>query len=305
MSQTQTAHEQSAAKHDAVHPIVPREKLQFNLDSADIPTYWMDGDAFKSRFWDALSIIFPPGEKYFMSSVREFRGQITDPKMLQDIQDFNRQEAQHTLVHRQDNDRLRRQGVDVDRLNAYVDQLLNVSYRKKYSKEYNLAITSALEHFTSIIAHTLFDKRDVMKGADHRVRAMYAWHAIEEVEHKGVAYDVMEDYAKVGYFKRVLALAHSTYMFPATIFHVQRQLMIHDGFSRMERLKLFTKGMWWLMKPGGLLQPMLKAYWHYYKPGYHPWQETEQPGYDHWLAAFNASGDPVKASEQTRAAMAL
>jgi predicted metal-dependent hydrolase len=305
MSQTHTAREQSEVKHDAVHPIVPREKLQFNLDNADIPTYWMDGDAFKSRFWDALSIIFPPGEKYFMSSVREFRGQITDPKMLQDIQDFNRQEAQHTLVHRQDNDRLRRQGVDVESLNAYVDQKLNVSYRKKYSKEYNLAITSALEHFTSIIAHTLFDKRDVMKGADHRVRAMYAWHAIEEVEHKGVAYDVMEDYAKVGYFKRVLALAHSTYMFPATIFHVQRQLMIHDGFSRMERLKLFTKGMWWLMKPGGLLQPMLKAYWHYYKPGYHPWQETEQPGYDHWLAAFNASGDPVKASEQTRAAMAL
>jgi predicted metal-dependent hydrolase len=305
MSQTHTAREQSEVKHDAVHPIVPREKLQFNLDNADIPTYWMDGDAFKSRFWDALSIIFPPGEKYFMSSVREFRGQITDPKMLQDIQDFNRQEAQHTLVHRQDNDRLRRQGVDVESLNAYVDQKLNVSYRKKYSKEYNLAITSALEHFTSIIAHTLFDKRDVMKGADHRVRAMYAWHAIEEVEHKGVAYDVMEDYAKVGYFKRVLALAHSTYMVPATIFHVQRQLMIHDGFSRMERLKLFTKGMWWLMKPGGLLQPMLKAYWHYYKPGYHPWQETEQPGYDHWLAAFNASGDPVKASEQTRAAMAL
>lgn len=305
MSQTQTAHESPAAKHDAIHPIVPREKLQFNLDHADIPTYWMDGDAFKSRFWDALSIIFPPGEKYFMSSVREFRSQITDPKMIQDIQDFNRQEAQHTLVHRQDNDRLRRQGVDVDSLNAYVDQMLNVSYRKAYSKEYNLAITSALEHFTSIIAHSLFDKRDVMKGADPRVRAMYSWHAIEEVEHKGVAYDVMKDYAKVGYFKRVLGLAHSTWMFPATIFHVQRQLMIHDGFSRMERLKLFTKGMWWMIKPGGLLQPMLKAYWHYYKPGYHPWQETEQPGYEHWLAAFNASGDPVKASEQTRTAMAL
>lgn len=305
MAQTHTAHQPSAAAHDAVHPIVPREKLQFNLDSADIPTYWMDGDAFKSRFWDALSIIFPPGEKYFMSSVREFRGQITDPKMLQDIQDFNRQEAQHTLVHRQDNDRLRRQGVDVDRLNAYVDQMLNVSYRKKYSKAYNLAITSALEHFTSIIAHSLFDRRDVMRGADHRVRAMYAWHAIEEVEHKGVAYDVMEDYAKVGYFKRVWALVHSTYMFPAIIFRLQNQLLAHDGFSVAQRVTLFRKGLWWLVKPGGFLQPMLKAYWHYYKPGYHPWQETEQPGYDQWLAAFNASGDPVKASEQTRAAMAL
>jgi hypothetical protein len=293
------------ARVEVAHPIVPREKLQFGLDADDIPKYWMGGDPFKSRFWDALSIIFPPGEKYFMTSVRAYRDQITDPKMLQDIKDFNRQEAQHTLVHRQDNDRLRKQGVDVDALNNYVDQMLNKDYLTQYSPAYNVAITSALEHFTSIIAHTLFDKRDVMKEADSRVRAMYAWHAIEEVEHKGVAYDVMIDYAKVGYFKRVAALIHSSYMFPRTIFHVQRKLMIHDGFTLAQRMKMFAGGVWWMIKPGGLLQPMFKAYWHYYKPGYHPWQETEQPGYDEWLAAFNASGDPVKASEQTRTALAL
>ncbi|WP_290867919.1 metal-dependent hydrolase [Aquabacterium sp.] len=296
---------QASAAHVAQHPIIPRERLQFKLDADDIPTYWMGGDAFQSRFWDALSIIFPPGEKYFMNCVRDYRDQITDPKLLQDIKDFNRQEAQHSMVHRQDNDRLRKQGVDVDRWGAYVDNMLNKEYRGKYSKAYNLAVTSALEHFTSIIAHSLFDKRDVMKAAHPHVRAMYAWHAIEEVEHKGVAYDVMEDYAKVGYLMRVWALVHATFMFPATIFTIQRALFIHDGFSAWQRAKLMAKGMVWLFKPGGLLQPMLKAYWTYYKPGYHPWQETEQPGYEHWLAAFNASGDPLKASEQTRSAMAL
>lgn len=293
-----------AINHDAVHPIIPREKLQFNLDG-DIPKYWAGGDAFQSRFWDALSLIFPPGEKYFMNCVRAYRDEISDPKLLQDIKDFNRQEAQHSMVHRQDNERLRKQGVDVDALSGYIDELLNKGYAKKYSKGYNVAVTSALEHFTSIIAHSLFDKRDVMKEADYRVRAMYAWHAIEEVEHKGVAYDVMEDYAKVGYFKRVLALLHASYMFPRVIFRTQRALMIHDGFNAFQRLKILGGGLWWLVKPGGLLQPMLKAYWTYYKPGYHPWQEVEQPGYEHWLAAFNASGDPIKASEQTRTAMAL
>ena len=142
----------------AAHPIVPREKLQFNLDDASIPKYWMGGDAFQSRFWDALSLIFPPGEKYFMNCVRDFRDQIQDPQLLQDIRDFNRQEAQHSMVHRQDNERLRKQGVDVDRLTAYVDDMLNKGYRGKYSKGYNLAVTSALEHFTSIIAHSRFDK---------------------------------------------------------------------------------------------------------------------------------------------------
>jgi len=305
MSQNASANTANpSAAQSGVHPIVPRMNLQFGLDG-DIPTYWMGGDPFKSRFWDALSLIFPPGEKYFMNCVRDFRDRIDDPKLLQDIKDFNLQEAQHSMVHRQDNDRLRRQGVDVDKLTGYVDELLNKHYRKVYSKEYNLAVTSALEHFTSIIAHSLFDKRDVMKEADPRVRAMYSWHAIEEVEHKGVAYDVMIDYAKVGYFRRVGALVHATFMFPKTIFVIQRQLMIHDGYSLGQRLKMMAGGLWWMFKPGGLLQPMFKHYWTYYKPGYHPWQETEQPGYDHWLAAFNASGDPVKASEQTRSAMAL
>lgn len=294
----------ATTKATAKHPIVPRLKLQFGLDG-DIPKYWMGGDAFQSRFWDALSIIFPPGEKYFMNCVRDFRDQISDPKLLQEIKDFNLQEAQHSMVHRQDNDRLRKQGVDVDRLTAYVDNMLNRDYRSKYGKGYNLAVTSALEHFTSIIAHSLFDKRDIMKHADPRVRAMYNWHAIEEVEHKGVAYDVMEDYAKVGYFKRIWALVHATVMFPVTIHYVQHALLKQDGFTGWQRLKLSAKGLVWMFKPGGLLQPMAKAYWQYYKPGYHPWQETEQPGYDQWLAAFNASGDPVKASEQTRMALAL
>jgi predicted metal-dependent hydrolase len=297
--------DRNQAKPVAAHPIVPREQLDFGLNADDIPTYWMAGDPFKTRFWDALSLIFPPGEKYFMTCVRAYREQITDPQMLQDIRDFNKQEAQHTLVHRQDNERLRKQGVDVDKFTKYVDTLMNKQYLKDYSPAYNLAMTSALEHCTSIIAHSLFDKRDMMKGADPRVRAMYAWHAIEEVEHKGVAYDVMADYAKVGYFKRVWALVHASYMFPKTIYVIQRQLFIQDGFSLWQRVNLFRKGLWWLFKPSGLLQPMLKHYWTYYKPGYHPWQEVDQPGYDEWLKAFNATGNPVAASEQTRLAMGL
>ena len=288
----------------AQHPIVPREHLKFGLDG-DIPKYWFGGDPFKSRFWDALSIIFPPGEKFFMTCVRDFRDQISDPKMLQDIKDFNRQEAQHSMVHRQDNDRLRAQGIDVDALSEWVAHMLNNRYRKWYSRGYTLAVTSALEHFTSIIAHSMFDKRDLLKEADPRVRAMYAWHAIEEVEHKGVAYDVMIDYAKVGYFKRVLALVDATIMFPATIFCIQRKFMIADGFSLGQRVVMSAKGMWWLFKPGGLLAPMVKHYFPYYKPGFHPWQESDQVGYEEWLAAFNSSRDPVKASEEMRGVLKL
>ena len=156
----------------------------------------LGGVLLAARLFDALSLIFPPGEKFFMTCVRDYRDQITDAKLLDEIKGFNRQEAQHSMVHNQYNDRLRSQGIDVDRLMGWLEDLLFNQYRSKRSRAYTLAITCALEHFTSIGAHSLFDKRDVLKDADHRVRAMYAWHAMEEIEHKAVAFDVMQKVAK-------------------------------------------------------------------------------------------------------------
>lgn len=287
----------------AAHPIVPREQLDFGLQG-DIPRYWFGGDAFKTRFFDALSVIFPPGERFFMTCVRDFRDRVHDPKLLADIQGFNRQEAQHTMVHRQYNERLRAQGVNVEAMTAWLEDLLFKKIRGRFSREFTLAITSALEHFTAISAHALFDERDVMREADARVRAMYAWHAIEEVEHKGVAYDVMQDYARVGYVTRVLAMLYTSYMFPLTIARFVGIMLKQDGYSWGQRLRIRLKGLWWLVKPGGFAQPLLKHYLVYFKPGYHPWQETEQPGYEEWLAAFNLHRDPVEASEKMRAALA-
>ncbi|MEY4765043.1 MAG: hypothetical protein RI907_1716 [Pseudomonadota bacterium] len=283
----------------AAHPIVPREKLNFGFTS-DIPKYWFGGDPFKTRFWDAMSVIFPPGEKFFMTTVRDFRDRVTDPQLLQDIKDFNRQEAQHTLVHNQYNEYLRQQGIDVDGLIKELDDLLFKNYRSRFSREYTLAITAALEHFTALGAHTLFDERDVMRDAHPNVRAMYAWHAIEEVEHKGVAYDVMVDVAKVGYWKRVGALVHATFMFPYTIRKFANAMLETDGYNWWQRRWMNIKSLPWLL---GMAAPIFSKYFAYYKPGYHPWEETDQPGYEPWLKAFNLHGNPVEASEKMRAAL--
>ena len=285
------------------HPIIPRERLDFGLDG-DIPKYWFGGDPFKTRFFDAMSIIFPPGERFFMTTVRDFRDRIHDPKLLADIQGFNRQEAQHSLVHNQYNKRLRAQGIDVDYLTGKVEKVLFDKYRTQFSREYTLAITSALEHFTAIGAHAMFDKRDIMREAHPNVRAMYAWHAIEEVEHKGVAYDVMQHYAHVGYRIRMAAMLRATVLFPHLIHSLLAHMLKQDGFSRAERLKLHLRGLWWVLKPGGFAAPIYKHYFLYYKPGFHPWQEVDQPGYAEWLTGFNQQRDPVGATEFMRTALA-
>lgn len=278
------------------HEIVPRERLDFGLQDADIPKYWFGGDPFKTRFFDAMSIIFPPGERYFMTCVRDFRNKVTDPQLLEDIKAFNRQEAQHSMVHNQFNDRLRAQGMPVDRLIRWLDKIFDYM-RTHRSREHTLGHTSGLEHFTALGAFMLFGTPGTFDDADPRVRAMYAWHAVEEVEHKGVAYDVMQKYAGVGYFRRIASFLETMVLFPLTIHYFTQELLKADGFTWWQRRKISAQGLWWLLKPGGLLAPMLLPFMRYFKPGYHPWDEGEIPGYRVWTEALARTGDPVKAGD--------
>ena len=47
----------------------------------------------------------------------------------------------------------------------------------------------ALEHFTAILAHELLADPRHLAGADRETADLWRWHACEEIEHKGVAYD--------------------------------------------------------------------------------------------------------------------
>ena len=138
---------------DKQHPIVPREKLDFGLDDPSIPKYWFGGDAFKTRFFDAMSLTFPIGERYFISSVRAYRDRITDPTLLQEVKDFTRQEAQHGIVHTQFNDMLAKQGQDV----AWSQRFLDAKFKWQLSRwpaVFNLSYTAAAEHLTAMMCTT-------------------------------------------------------------------------------------------------------------------------------------------------------
>ncbi len=280
--------------------IVPREKLDFDLEG-DIPTYWFGGDAFKSRYFDAMSTIFPEGERYFISCVRDFRDRITDPQMLADVKDFMRQEGQHGIVHSQYNDRLRRQGIDVDKLEAFQRNMMFNIARKYLPAEVTLADTAAAEHLTATMAHALCEDQEVLAQADHRMRAMYAWHAMEEMEHKAVAFDVLQKVAKVGYLRRTFGLVLVTFGFNLNVLLTTRYMLKVDGFGPWQRAKMFARGLWWLFGIGGLYTRMIPSYLRYFKPGFHPWDTGVIQSYQVWLDTFNRTGDPLKAGEALQA----
>lgn len=277
--------------------IVPRTDLDFGLDG-DIPRYWLDGDPFRTRFVDALSMTFPIGERFFISSVRRFRDRITDPQLKAEVRDFMRQEGQHGIVHSQWNDRLREQGVPVDAVENFLDRFFNWQLTR-LPQSWPLAYTASVEHLTATMADMVFGGSDFLDGADPRMRAVFAWHAVEEFEHKAVAFDVMQKVARVGYFTRAGIMALSLLIFQGFTLYFLGQLLRREGFPLRQRLRLWARGLWWLYRPGGVFIRLVPAVLRYFRPGFHPTDIPEPAGYRTWTRHFAAQGDPLAASAAT------
>lgn len=276
-----------------VAPIV-RSNLDFKL--ADVPRYWFAGDPFLTRMFDALSLTFPDGERYFIQSVRLFRDQIQDPDLKQRVADFIRQEAQHGIAHDKMNQVMKDQGMPVDQ---FIQRLNKVfKFELKYrSPQYNIAMTAAAEHLTALMAETFYGEKDTLQDAHPYVRALFAWHAIEEMEHRDVAFDVMQQVGNVPEVTRKMALVLTTgLMFGFTLYRANVMLKC-DGFNRTQRIKMNVRGLQWLFGKQGKLRKMQSQYRDWFKPDFHPSQHPIIAQYDVWLETLAQTGDPIQAGE--------
>lgn len=278
--------------------IIPRKGPDFGLDG-DIPRYWFGGDPFRTRFFDAMSLLFPEGEKFFIQCVRDYRDQITDPQMQAQAKDFIYQEGQHGMVHDAYNRRIAAQGIAVDRIVSQEKRIL-AWLRRRVPASFTLAQTAAVEHMTAIMAHSFMEHADTFETADERMRALYVWHGIEEIEHKGVAFDVMQKIAKVGWLKRVSLMFYVSVMFPMHTFLIMRHMFQVDGVKG--RLGVWARGLWWLYGPRGVMTRLLPHYLAYFLPGFHPWKGGQMDTYATWRRVFDGSGDAVAAANALRTA---
>ncbi len=277
--------------------ITPRENLDFGLDG-DIPKFWMGEDPMKTRFFDAMSMTFPEGERYFIQCVRAFKDKIDDPQLQKDVVAFIRQEAQHGIAHTQYNNRMQAQGIDVAGFEKWMRKS-NDRMRRLLSDDFNLAITACLEHLTAIMCHGFIERKEIISKFEPRMRALYSWHAVEEVEHKAVAFDVMEKYSNIGYLRRIGAMLIISIVFPIQTFFLMNYILRKDGFGFWKQATMWPKFLWWMYKPvGGMWTHIMGHYMQWYKPYFHPWKSGDVKLHTMWLAAFEQSNkDPVKATD--------
>jgi len=237
--------------------------------------WWHGGDPVATAFFNALSAAFPQGETFFIESVRRYRDQ-ADPVLREQIAAFVQQEAMHTREHLAFNRAIKDAGYDTSTMDVHVRRRLDVA-RARHSIA-QLAITVGLEHFTAILARQLLEERDPLPGAPAEILRLWQWHAIEELEHKSVAFDTW--------------LAVTRELHPLRRWWIRSKVMllisIQFWYSNFQRMADFfrqdginTVGTWWrvvkflLFKPG-MVRKIFLPYLSFFRPAFHPWQEDER-----------------------------
>ena len=271
--------------------ITPRDRRFGRSEAA--PRLWHGGRTEATAIYNALSTTFPKGEAFFVESVRAFRDD-APPRLAEEIRAFTTQEAIHSREHDAFNRRAADTGYELGRLEAQVEKRLAVTRARP--PIVSLAATMALEHFTAILAHQLLADPRHLEGADKETAELWRWHALEEIEHKGVAYDTWLNATRHWPRRKRWKLKARVMLYVTRNFLVDRttgalELMRQDGVRGLRAWWLLLTYLW--VRPA-MFRKIAGAWFRYFLPGFHPWNEDDRA----LLKAYDASLAPAQEAKR-------
>ena len=252
------------------------------LDLSEVPRHWLAGNAAATGLANAVNLLFPIGERFFVRSVHAFKDVWSkDPALAARVKAFSGQEGHHARAHDTWNDRLRAQGYKIDRFLGWYETTMR-RLDDRMSPKLRLAATAAAEHYTAILAEgALSGDDELFAAADPRMARLLGWHAVEEIEHKSVAFDVLQRVDR-SYRLRMAGLAVASFQLGRYWAIGARTLWRQDGLTVREAMRE-------LGRLGGQ-QDMLRRVFlggirDYMRPSFHPDQRDNYPLARAWLAA--------------------
>jgi len=257
-----------------------------SLGFDEVPRRWYANSVGATQLSNGVNLLFPAGERFFVRSVRHYLPELERLAALADearraeleallvqVRGFFGQEGRHAQAHERFFDALRAQGYDVDAVLAAYERVAYGVIEKHAPFALRLSVTVALEHFTAILAEDALDG-DALVGAHPSMRKLLEWHAVEEVEHKSVAFDVLRA-VRPGYLLRMAGLALGATVLAAFWVQATRALLAQDGLSFREGMRdlkalerrVAAEG----RAPRSLARGVfLRGIREYVRPGFHP-----------------------------------
>ncbi|MGB0455060.1 MAG: metal-dependent hydrolase [Bacteriovoracaceae bacterium] len=259
---------------------IVRRKMNFSF-SKTVRHHWMNGDAFKTHFLNSFTLLFPEGEKFFIRSINRFKGQIKDPEISADIKDFIFQETQHYLEHQRFFTNLEEQGYEIQPMIKFLKFFISEVVEKFSSDKMNLSITSGLEHITAMLSEIALET-GFLNEADGEMRELFEWHAREEIEHRHVAYDVLNA-VDDSYSLRVMGLVIAYILFGAFTTAFTIGLLKQD--KKIASLKTLKSALQLFITKESLFYEAGVIMARYLLPNFHP---NNRNSLDELLAKFEA-----------------
>jgi predicted metal-dependent hydrolase len=281
-------------------PII-RRRVKIDFENARASD-WMKGSKDYEYVLNSISFLFPAGETFFCNSIQNYMERITDPKLKEQAREFIYQEAMHTKEHMRSNRELLKSfphGAVMDRI---ARGLLSFS-RATNPKATQLATTCALEHFTALFADTLLRRQErFLSISDPAFAALWLWHAVEETEHKAVAFDVYTHCVGKGWIAwlhRVIVMVSVSLWFLAGLGAGFAIIKWKEGRAR-RKSGAMPSGT--ADAPAG--KPSVrelfagfpaKLYFDYYRPSFHPWNHQNAELIDKWREVYATFGEAPEA----------
>ncbi len=276
-----------------------------SFDFRDVPTYWFGGSPWKTHFGTALMLVFPSGERFVVQGVRHFAKELTDPALCEDVARFCAQEGFHSREHSKLNRFLFEQGYPA--LSGF-ERFQSESMKRMsrhLPKRFQLALAASIEHLTSSFGHQALRVRDELEPMHPVLRELLVWHAIEEMEHKAVAFDVHT--ATGGWHAtRVAGLLAILPVLLAVTYAIFLYLLAADGrlldfrmwkTELLDRLAADAKRMAAGERPRGLFGALPYDVIAFLRPSFHPWDIDDRA-----LLGDSRDYDPMSALARARAA---
>ena len=206
----------------------PVRKVELPFDES-IPRHWLDDSPVATHFFNGLNLVFPDGERFFIRAVQDHLDRIADPGLRARVRGFFGQEGWHARQHERYFAILEAQGYRIDRFlrrfhrfNRWATRLLPAALR--------LSITAGAEHYTATLGANALEN-PLLERSHPVMHRLIQWHAVEELEHKSVAFDVLRA-THPSYALRMLGFAIATVMLLGWTYAGTRMLLRQDGVDR-------------------------------------------------------------------------
>jgi uncharacterized protein len=259
-------------------------RLLIDLETP-VARLWNGGDAFRTAWFNALSMSFPVGEQFFIDSVRLGMKALPEAEreaMAAEVQGFIGQEATHRRLHDLFNGHLAAQG----HRNTWAERAV-VRLRRLEGLDARIWVgaTAATEHITAIFADWMLGHADAVAGAEPRLQTLWLWHAAEESEHRSTAFDLYRALGGSELWRRRLMRMVALH-FIVDVFRQTARNLHDDG--ALWRWSSWRSGAALMLGREGLLRKAWRPWRAYFRADFHP-READDGLAQRWLREHSTS----------------